>query len=81
MQAPKEQPAEDKTSRANKDQQGKPAPRIVTDEQILAFAKERALNIKKLLIEEHGIDSGRLFICNPEIDDAEDAKPRVDLTI
>jgi hypothetical protein len=52
-----------------------------SDEELLGFARARALNIKKLLTEEHGIDPGRLFICNPVIDRTEDARPAVELLI
>lgn len=53
----------------------------LSDEELLGFARSRAVHIKKLLTEEHGIDSGRLFICNPEIKRDEKETPRVDLLI
>lgn len=53
----------------------------ISEEQLLIFAKERALAIKSNLVDVQGIDAKRLFICTPEIDKKDNAKPRVDLLI
>ncbi len=53
----------------------------ITDEQLLSIAKERAFVVKDILIEKHGIDSGRLISCKPEIDSDTKDKPRVELLI
>ena len=59
-----------------------PLPIELSDEELLKFARSRAVHIKELLTKEHGIDSGRLFICNPEINREEEKEtPRVELLI
>jgi hypothetical protein len=52
-----------------------------TEERLQALAKERASVIKDHLVHQHGITAERLFICNPEIDKQEAAKPRVELLL
>ena len=56
-------------------------PAEILDDQLLKFAEERAMAVKKRLIEDQGIESGRLFICNPEIERDEKNKPRAALLI
>ena len=52
-----------------------------TDEHLLALARERASSVKDHLVHQHGIEAERLFICNPELDNHEDAIPRVELLL
>jgi len=46
---------------------------------ILALAEQRANRIEDILVSQHGIKDKRIFICNPEIDDHPEAKPRVEI--
>jgi hypothetical protein len=50
-------------------------------EQLLSLARHRSEVIKAQLVKEGGIDPGRLFLCNPEVDPAKDAKPRAELLV
>lgn len=50
------------------------------DQQLMALAKERSANIKTFLVGL-GVQHERLFECSPEIDIAEKAQPRVELSI
>ena len=52
-----------------------------TEERLQALARERASVINDHLVHQHGITAERLFICNPEIDNQEDATPRVELLL
>jgi len=47
----------------------------------ITLAAQRAAGIKAYLVDEHGIDAGRLSVCVPEPDEKPDAKPRVELRI
>ncbi len=56
----------------------------VSDElrkQALKLAAQRAEEIKKHLVEQHGIDPGRVSVCAPEFDSKAEAKSRVELLI
>jgi hypothetical protein len=53
----------------------------IADEALLALAKERSETVKAYLVNEQGIAPDRLFICNPEIDKAEQAKPHSDILL
>jgi hypothetical protein len=55
-------------------------PPLVKDETLLQLAEQRAANIKRLLVKR-GIAPERLFVCNPEIDKASKAQPRVELLL
>ena len=46
---------------------------------MLALAEQRANRIEDILVSRHGIKDKRIFICNPEIDDHPEAKPRVEI--
>ena len=46
---------------------------------ILALAEQRANRIEDILVNQHGINDKRIFICNPEIDEHPAAKPRVEI--
>lgn len=50
------------------------------DEQLMALAKARSASIKTYLVSL-GVQHERLFECSPEIDIAEKAQPRVELSI
>jgi len=66
-----------------KDGETKPAPAaapVIADDQLLKLAEERAAAIKRQLVDR-GAAPERLFVCNPEIDKAADAKPRADLLL
>ncbi|MET0013001.1 MAG: DUF748 domain-containing protein [Sedimenticola sp.] len=54
---------------------------VVTEEELLALADERASKVKGHLVKKHGIDAGRLISCKPAVDKEKEAKPRVDLLI
>ncbi|MET0104914.1 MAG: DUF748 domain-containing protein [Sedimenticola sp.] len=54
---------------------------VVTDEELLALADERASKVKGHLVKKHGIDAGRLISCKSAVDKEKEAKPRVDLLI
>ena len=56
----------------------KPTPQ--EQEKLLSLARQRGDVIKRYLVEG-GADPGRLFLCNPEIDQDKDAKPRAELLI
>lgn len=51
------------------------------NEQLLKLARERGDAVKRYLVEQGGIDAGRLFVCHPEVDFAEESKPRAELLI
>ncbi|MCB1866176.1 MAG: DUF748 domain-containing protein [Chromatiales bacterium] len=53
----------------------------VTDAELLTLAHQRGDALKGLLIERHKIGADRLFLCEPELDSAADAKGRVDLRL
>jgi hypothetical protein len=46
-----------------------------------ALAKQRAENIKSVLVNTHGVLPKQLFVCHPELDRAEEAGARVELSI
>ena len=53
----------------------------IDDAQLIDLADQRDAAIKDYFIEKHGVKPGRLVACNPAIDAAEGAEPRVDLLI
>jgi len=53
---------------------------VIADDQLLKLAEDRAAAIKRQLVDR-GAAPERLFVCNPEIDKAADAKPRADLLL
>ena len=61
----------------NTEQVEKPPP--VTQQDLEALARERADRVEQILVNEHGLDAGRLIDCHPQVDTAADAGPRVDL--
>jgi hypothetical protein len=70
--------------RTGKDgQQDKPATAAVavSDEQLIDLANSRDTAVKEYLVSRHGIKPGRLVACQPVIDPAEGAGPRVDLLL
>ena len=65
------------------DDETKPAPAaapVITDDVLLKLAKKRSAAIKRQLVDR-GAAPERLFVCNPEIDKAADAKPRANLLL
>lgn len=54
---------------------------IITDQDLLALAKQRASVVKQYLVKQHTVASERLFLCNPEILPAADATPQAGLSI
>lgn len=56
-------------------------PPAVSDEQLQALAQARAATLKARLVERFGIAPERLFVCHPELDEAADALPRVELLL
>lgn len=58
-----------------------PQPPEITEGQMTALAKDRATIIKDILVNQFDIETKRIFICNPEIDRDEKARPRVELLI
>jgi hypothetical protein len=72
---------EEQKKAAAEEQKKEPLTVEISDEELLEFARSRAVHIKEFLAQEHGIDSGRLFICNPEIKRDEKETPGVELLI
>lgn len=58
---------------------GTPPP--LRSEPMLQLARSRAEAIKGWLASQGGLDPDRLFICSPEVDEAEGAHPRVEISI
>jgi len=52
----------------------------MTDERLRTLARTRSVNVKNYLISK-GINAGRLYICDPQIDNTKGAKPRVEISI
>lgn len=50
-------------------------------ERLRRLADSRAQAVKAWLVDEAGIDAGRLFTCRPRVDDDAKARPRVDLVL
>ena len=55
------------------DKKGKP---LLSDEQLLALADQRAAKVRSLMLGE-GVDESQLRSCRPAIDDKPEGKPRV----
>jgi hypothetical protein len=53
----------------------------VSDERLIDLANSRDDAVKDYLVSRHGIKPGRLVACQPVIDPAEGAGPRVDLLL
>jgi len=51
------------------------------EDVLLALAKARAQHIQDMLMTRFGLNSERLFLCQEEIDAADDAKPRLEMTL
>jgi len=51
------------------------------EDALLALAKARAQHIRDMLMTRFALDSERLFLCQPEIDSADDAQPRLEMTL
>jgi hypothetical protein len=56
-------------------------PVSITDKELLALAQARSDRVKGHLVEQHGIDPGRLVACKPARDEDREARGRVDLMI
>lgn len=54
-------------------------PPAVTQQDLEALARERADRVEEILVNEHGLDAGRLIDCHPQVKTADGAGPRVDL--
>lgn len=50
-------------------------------QRLVRLAENRADAVKSWLVDEGGIDAGRLFTCRPRVEDGDKAKPRVDLVL
>lgn len=50
-------------------------------DRLYRLAEARTVAVKSWLVEQGGIDQGRLFTCRPRVDDVEKAAPRVDLVL
>jgi hypothetical protein len=60
----------------------KAADAVVSDQQLLDLARQRAAAVKDHLVAEHAVSASRLVACQPHIDDeGDDGAPRVDLLI
>jgi hypothetical protein len=57
-----------------------PAAPVIADDLLLKLAADRSAAIKRQLVAR-GAAPERLFVCNPEIDQAADAKPRAELLL
>ena len=53
----------------------------VPDAVLQDFARERAKLVKDSLVNDHGINHERIYLCLPEIDQAPDKEPHVELLI
>jgi hypothetical protein len=51
----------------------------IPDEVLLDFARERAKLVKESLVDQYGVDHERIYLCLPELDEAPDKEPRVEL--
>ena len=51
-----------------------------TQNDLLAIAQRRGQQLKVLLVEEKGIPSKRLLVCQPQIDKTKNAKARIEFT-
>ncbi len=50
-------------------------------ESAILIARQRGDTVKDYLVEQGNISPERLFVCSPEVDVAQDAQPRVELSI
>jgi len=50
-------------------------------QRLVRLAESRADAVKAWLVEEGGVEAGRLFTCRPRVEDGDTAKPRVDLVL
>jgi len=57
------------------------APEGEDGSRLKRLATERAEAVKDYLVEMHGVEGDRLFVCAPGVDTAEGAVPRVELLI
>jgi hypothetical protein len=53
----------------------------VSEEELLALAKQRAEVIEDYLVTRHGVSASRAAVCRPVVDPQSGAAPRVDLQI
>jgi len=53
----------------------------LTGDAALALARQRAEALKDYFVKQYGIATDRLFLCDPELDQDAEAKPRVDLAL
>lgn len=58
-----------------------PATLPVENDRLSQLAEARAQAAKTYLVDQGGIDAGRLFTCRPRVDGAAQALPRVDLVL
>lgn len=63
--------------------QGEPRAEIepIADQTLLDLAEQRARAVQDLLVQSHGIDPGRLFVCQPELESDPDARAGVALNL
>ncbi len=57
----------------------RPGARPVDDDTLRRLAERRADAVKRRLVDERGIDAGRIFECRPVAEDESAAKPRAEL--
>lgn len=50
-------------------------------QRLVRLAESRAAAVKSWLVDEGGVEAGRLFTCRPRVEDGDKAQPRVDLVL
>lgn len=58
-----------------------PALPEIPEQKLLDLALSRGEALKLYLVESRGIDAGRLLVCSPEVEAADDASPRVEVSL
>ncbi|MAT65642.1 MAG: hypothetical protein CMN57_08355 [Gammaproteobacteria bacterium] len=63
--------------------QTEPGPEIepIADQALLDLAEQRARAVQDTLVQSHGVDPGRLFVCQPELESDPDARARAALNL
>lgn len=67
---------------AEAERKAPPPPKIeISDEQLRALARGRGDRVRSLLVKENAVEAKRIIMCRPQIDNAADGAPRVDLLL